>query len=131
MRPTRSVSGHGPSNSRSPPRSLCESTEAVGPLSIRASSLAIRVHARERERKRGEGIKKESRRLEGAARRRVGRRGRKEYGGFFLRAVRRRFEDGKSLSAIVTAEGGGEWISGLRESEIESLGFGKPFAGLA
>lgn len=77
------------------------------------------------------GIKKESRRLEGAARRRVGRGGRKEYGGFFLRAVRRRFEDGKSLSAIVTAEGGGEWISGLRESEIESLGFGKPFAGLA
>lgn len=49
MRPTRSVSGHGPSNSRSPPRSLCESTEAVGPLSIRASSLAIRVHVRERE----------------------------------------------------------------------------------
>lgn len=131
MRPTRSVSGHGPSNSRSPPRSLCESTEAVGPLSIRASSLAIRVHAREREKKRGGDKEGESTTRRSGTAWGVGRGGRKEYGGFFLRAVRRRFEDGKSLSAIVTAEGGGEWISGLRESEIESLGFGKPFAGLA
>lgn len=28
-------------------------------------------------------------------------------------------------------KGGGERISGLRESETESMGFGEPFAGLA